>query len=433
MPFVTAKDGCKIHYMTFDYEHRWSELRPDYSDDEDDEAPEETDGLLSSGDVQVGRSQRGKDGARTRERSPAVDSDAETSAPVTDRNDHAVEARVVFIAGLAASWRMWWEPQMRMLFDERLRLSGIPPVRVLVLDNRGIGRSEAPTDKSRYSIETMADDVLRCMDAAGFPTAHVVGHSMGALIATKLAAAAPMRLDSLLLLAPTTSVWGSLPTLKMVYLALKLQFAKTPEDRAKLDLQCHFSPAFLEEEVSVAWRGTGCRAEEKKGGPTRPRKEALLERYVQEHKMFGMQPDHGNAGQVNAVFGFSVTRQDLGNIRSSPAPKMVVVGREDIITRPSSGLRLATWLDCPALIVSGAHFMSVENMLDVNYALFDLLRRVHEPHWVRELEAEQPDIKEAAQKAAMRVASQSQLAGSAAEKPLSPLPSPKRVFSPNTM
>src|SRR5436853_481233 len=49
----------------------------------------------------------------------------------------------------------------------------------LTFDNRGMGRSQ-PLE-GRLSIEQMTEDVLALMDAQGWESAHVVGHSMGGL------------------------------------------------------------------------------------------------------------------------------------------------------------------------------------------------------------------------------------------------------------
>jgi len=69
--------------------------------------------------------------------------------------------------------------------------------RVLRLDNHGAGLSDAPDEA--FSIEQMADDVAAVMDAAGMPSAHVYGASMGGLIAQELAIRYPERVLSLVL------------------------------------------------------------------------------------------------------------------------------------------------------------------------------------------------------------------------------------------
>jgi pimeloyl-ACP methyl ester carboxylesterase len=71
--------------------------------------------------------------------------------------------------------------------------------RVLVMDHRGHGRSEAPTDRSSYTIEQMAADVEALAEELGFERYHLVGHSMGGAVAQEVALRSPGRLISLTL------------------------------------------------------------------------------------------------------------------------------------------------------------------------------------------------------------------------------------------
>ncbi len=71
--------------------------------------------------------------------------------------------------------------------------------RVLAMDLRGHGRSEAPADRSSYTIEHMADDVEALVDQVGFERYHLLGHSMGGGVVQEIALRSPQRLISLTL------------------------------------------------------------------------------------------------------------------------------------------------------------------------------------------------------------------------------------------
>jgi pimeloyl-ACP methyl ester carboxylesterase len=71
--------------------------------------------------------------------------------------------------------------------------------RLLVVDNRGHGRSEAPADSSTITIERMADDVEALVAGVGFERYHLLGHSMGGAIVQEIALRSPTKLLSLIL------------------------------------------------------------------------------------------------------------------------------------------------------------------------------------------------------------------------------------------
>ena len=76
--------------------------------------------------------------------------------------------------------------------------------RVIVFVNRDAGKSSRFTGP--YDTEAMADDVLGLLDHLEIDRAHVLGTSMGGMIAQQIALSAPERVISLIL-ASTTS-WG---------------------------------------------------------------------------------------------------------------------------------------------------------------------------------------------------------------------------------
>ncbi len=76
--------------------------------------------------------------------------------------------------------------------------------RVIVFDNRDSGQSSRCLDN--YTTATMAQDILGLMDHLEIDRTHLLGTSMGGMIAQHVALMAPERLTSLIL-AGTTS-WG---------------------------------------------------------------------------------------------------------------------------------------------------------------------------------------------------------------------------------
>lgn len=94
---------------------------------------------------------------------------------------------VLLVHGLGADLRGWTLQRPR--FARRHR--------VLALDNRGVGRSDAPPGP--YSLQQMADDAVAVLDAEGIDAAHIVGASMGGIITQIIGVLHPQRTRSLVL------------------------------------------------------------------------------------------------------------------------------------------------------------------------------------------------------------------------------------------
>jgi len=95
---------------------------------------------------------------------------------------------VLFIQGVGVHGDGWL-PQVDELASR---------YRCMTFDNRGMNRSQ-PIGVA-LSVEQMAEDALKLMNAQGWESAHVVGHSLGGLMAQHLALFARKRLRSLALL-----------------------------------------------------------------------------------------------------------------------------------------------------------------------------------------------------------------------------------------
>ena len=96
-------------------------------------------------------------------------------------------APLLLIMGLGASLETW--AAQREAFAERYR--------VIAFDNRGAGRSAAPPPP--WTVPAMAEDTVGILDALGIARAHVVGVSMGGMIAQELAIRHPERVARLVL------------------------------------------------------------------------------------------------------------------------------------------------------------------------------------------------------------------------------------------
>ncbi|XP_078177263.1 uncharacterized protein LOC144571765 isoform X1 [Carex rostrata] len=278
--------------------------------------------------------------------------------------------KVLLIIGFAGTYESW-APQIKGLIgttepnDEEtpadFNRKDDEEIEICCFDNRGIGQSCIPTKKSQYTTVIMAKDALVLMDHLGWKKAHVFGHSMGSMIASKMAAIAPDRVLSLALLNTSGGGFECCPKLNhhTVSLAYRLLRAKTPEQRAIVDLEVHFTKEFLDEKVG-----------------SRSRREILYQEYVKGLSSSGMQSNHGFEGQINACWTHKLTRDELDRIRSAGILVSIIHGRDDIIARLCNARRLAEKLYPVARIVElhGGHLVSHERSSEVNMSLMELIR-----------------------------------------------------------
>ncbi len=139
---------------------------------------------------------------------------------------------VLLIQGVGAHGDAW-QPQIEALHDG---------YRCVAFDNRGIGASQ-PLG-TRLSVERMALDAHAVMDAQGWAEAHVVGHSLGGLVAQELALTERSRVRSLALLCTFARGKSVGKSWRMIALGLRSRLG-TARMRRHAFLEMIYSPAAL--------------------------------------------------------------------------------------------------------------------------------------------------------------------------------------------
>ena len=204
---------------------------------------------------------------------------------------------VLLIQGLGYSGR-GWGPVVDLLAEE---------FTVALYDSRGVGASDVPPGP--YRVAELADDAAAVLDAAGFERAHVVGASLGGMVAQELALARPARVDRLVLACTTPGGAGSH--------AMPVRTLELLAQAPKLD-------------PDVALR----RFVENGLGDPRP---DLVERVLAYRRANLPDPVGWNA-QAAAGASFDV----LDRVEGIRAPTLVVTGTEDAVVDPrNSGLLAA--------------------------------------------------------------------------------------------
>src|SRR5689334_23616734 len=242
---------------------------------------------------------------------------------------------VLMIQGLGADSRGWL--RQRLAFAARHR--------VIVFDNRGVGRSDRPPGP--YDLEVMAEDALTVLDAAGVTDAHVMGASMGGVISQIIAVRHPERVRSLIL---ACTACRQLPWRR----ELLAEWAEV----AERDGMGGFTT------YAVRWVM----------GPR------SLRRFWPALGLVGtlaqnLTPDSFLA-QVQAILA---TDDDLRfELREVRAPTLVLVGTQDILTPLGDSEEIADLIPGAELAVigGGAHGFMFEHASAFNRTVLDFLRRV---------------------------------------------------------
>lgn len=110
---------------------------------------------------------------------------------------------LVFQHGFGDSLESWYELGYVDTFKDEYRL--------ILIDARGHGVSDKPHEPEAYSFQNVTADVVAVLDALAIPKAHYFGFSMGGKNGFAVAAYAPERLYSLMVLGTGASAQDHAP------------------------------------------------------------------------------------------------------------------------------------------------------------------------------------------------------------------------------
>ncbi len=144
---------------------------------------------------------------------------------------------LLLIMGLSANADWWGDEFLRPLAKR---------FRVVTYDNRGAGRSGKP--EGPYPIPLMAEDAAGLMDHLGWESAHVMGASMGGMIAQELALDHPERVRRLVLLCTNCGGREQVLASPEVYQLLNTpRDGITDEDIVRMSMPLLFPQKYIDE------------------------------------------------------------------------------------------------------------------------------------------------------------------------------------------
>jgi pimeloyl-ACP methyl ester carboxylesterase len=222
---------------------------------------------------------------------------------------------LVLVMGLATQMIAWDEEFCRMLAERGFR--------VVRFDNRDIGRSTkvrgaglpnvlglvVGRGEPAYRLRDMADDTVGLMDHLGIDAAHVVGASMGGMIAQCTAIGHPDRVRSLTSIMSTT---GSRRVGHPSYKTLGLLLGKPPRQRE----------AAIERVVKTF---------KTIGSPGYP----FEEERIREIAGRSFDRGHSQAGIARQLHAITASGDRTPHLRKLDLPTVVIHGKSDVLVNPS--------------------------------------------------------------------------------------------------
>lgn len=219
---------------------------------------------------------------------------------------------------------------------------------VITFDNRGIGGTASRG--APYTVSTMAADTVGLMDALGIDQAHLLGYSLGGIVAQEVAIGYPDRLQKLIL-AATTPVGPNLDdAISHVQAAVGLEGVASSRDLASTDLS-HLMPTL----VDLAF-----------GNPVY---RAILKPLS---RLYARRLDTGDLARQLGAPAAADTLSGLAAIR---APTLVITGTRDRVIPPYASEVLASRIPSARLVrvEGGSHALLIEMPRRFNKHVLDFL------------------------------------------------------------
>ncbi|KAI9441694.1 alpha/beta-hydrolase [Lactarius indigo] len=231
--------------------------------------------------------------------------------------------KVVFITGLNDS--------LNSVAGQVKYFGRLPQYSVLLFDNRGTGNSDTP--KGPYSTSAMAEDVIILLDFIGWTESrslHIVGLSLGGMIAQELAYRIPERIVSLGLVVTTA---GGLPIFNIppwfgLQTILRLPFIKDPKRRSPLIVESCFGSSWLD-------------AKSENDPEGRTNREVQIMYHDERGAVTRVQKPLGLVSQMWAALTHHVEAERLAQISKSIPKVLILTGDQDHAVRPSNSAYLS--------------------------------------------------------------------------------------------
>ncbi len=217
--------------------------------------------------------------------------------------------------------------------------------RVISYDNRGIGRSDKPD--APFTIATMAEDLAGIMDALHIPKAHIMGLSMGGMVAQEFAVRFPHKVHGLVLACTHCGGEKAVPPSDEI-MAIFSEFVDTASPEAAREAgKCLFAEETFNKAPELVLEY-----------------QRISARFPPDAKLL--------RGQSAAVKGHD-TWERLHQIQ---APTLVITGAEDALIVPENSRILAEKIPDAQLriIPEGGHQFLVEQADAANKAILEFLK-----------------------------------------------------------